>query len=243
VSTSPSAALPVRARNALASLLASALSGAAPPDALVAARRVLSAAPGEVLDAVAGTGARRSIEALIACGVVQPAAGSLTGQEGSIRLVRRGADFESQLAARLEAYLAVATRAPIGASLPTRVAQSRQLFAARLFFEAHEILEAAWTSAGGEERRALQGLIQAAAAWEHWQHGRRSAAARLLFKATVNLEATVEACARLGMGEVRTAADAWRCWLEAAEEARDASQPPLPFAGDDPPPRRGRSVD
>jgi hypothetical protein len=240
VSTSPAAALPVRARNALASLLASVLGESAPLDELAAARRLVSRAPGEVFEPTNGAVTAPSVEALIACGVVQPAADEAAGDLQSLRVVRCQMDFERQLVARLELYFAVAARAPLGTSLPERVAQSRELFAARLFFEAHEILEAAWTSAEGDERRALQGLIQAAAAWEHWRHDRRSAAARLLAKAAANLAAAAGACARLQMGEVRVAVDAWRCWLDPVDGARDAAVPAFPFAGEGAAPRRAR---
>jgi len=41
----------------------------------------------------------------------------------------------------------------------------------RLFFEVHEILEAAWKTAAGDERQALQGVIQIAVAFHHLAHG------------------------------------------------------------------------
>jgi hypothetical protein len=240
MSTSPAAALPVRARNALASLLASVLGESAPRDDLAAARRLLAMIPGEVFEAANGAVAAPSIEALVACGVVQPIPGR-SGDLESLRIVRCRTDFEPQLVERLDLYVALAARTPRGRSLPERVAQSRELFAARLFFEAHEILEAAWTSAEGDERLALQGLIQAAAAWEHWQNDRGSAAARLLAKAAANLEAAAVACARLQMGEVRVAVEAWRCWLDPVDGARDAIVPAFPFAREGAVLRRARS--
>jgi predicted metal-dependent hydrolase len=52
-----------------------------------------------------------------------------------------------------------------------------------LFFEVHELLETIWRAATGNRRRALQGLIRAAAAFVHLEQGNREAAGRLAEKA------------------------------------------------------------
>jgi len=54
------------------------------------------------------------------------------------------------------------------------------LWSERLFFEVHEVLEAAWKTATGAERQALQGVIQIAVAFHHLVHGNRRGARSLL---------------------------------------------------------------
>ena len=46
----------------------------------------------------------------------------------------------------------------------------------RLFFEVHEVLEKVWIGASGDERQALQGVIQIAVAFHHLAHGNRRGA-------------------------------------------------------------------
>jgi hypothetical protein len=52
-----------------------------------------------------------------------------------------------------------------GTARACRVAAA--LWNEQLFFEVHEVLEAEWKSARGDERQALQGLIQVAVAFHH----------------------------------------------------------------------------
>jgi hypothetical protein len=65
------------------------------------------------------------------------------------------------------------------------------------FYEAHETWETLWRSLPmGNNRQALQGLIQTAVALHHWQQGNPVGAKNLLTKAIARLntcEATTEA--------------------------------------------------
>lgn len=88
---------------------------------------------------------------------------------------------------RLRRYLAALEQVPIGSDLPTRLAQARVLFAHALFFEVHEVLEAPWRDAAGDERRVLQGVIQAAVAWHHGARGRSGPALRAASAAAAKL--------------------------------------------------------
>lgn len=54
-------------------------------------------------------------------------------------------------------------------------------------FEAHELLESVWLLATGDTRRLLQGLIQIAVAWHHWQAGNLRGAQGVLARAHANL--------------------------------------------------------
>lgn len=88
---------------------------------------------------------------------------------------------------RSQRYQVALERMPRGGDLPTRLAQARVLFGQHLFFEVHEVLEPAWRAASGDERRFLQGLIQAAVAWHHGARGRRPAAVRTASAAAAKL--------------------------------------------------------
>lgn len=69
---------------------------------------------------------------------------------------------------------------------PLSVAQKDRLRAALArfnggeFFECHEILEAAWLEASGEDKMFLQGLIQVAVSFYHLRRQNLAGASRLL---------------------------------------------------------------
>jgi hypothetical protein len=54
------------------------------------------------------------------------------------------------------------------------------LFDACLFFEVHELLEGFWRAARGDDREALQGLIQVAVGYQHLANGNFAGARALL---------------------------------------------------------------
>ncbi len=54
------------------------------------------------------------------------------------------------------------------------------LFDAHLYFEVHELLEPSWREAEGDEREALQGLIQVAVGYQHLANGNFAGARALL---------------------------------------------------------------
>ncbi|HSF05893.1 MAG TPA: DUF309 domain-containing protein [Methylomirabilota bacterium] len=58
--------------------------------------------------------------------------------------------------------------------------QAAALFDAGLGFEVHELLEPHWARAGGDERSALQGLIQIAVGYQHLANGNLVGARALL---------------------------------------------------------------
>jgi uncharacterized protein len=58
--------------------------------------------------------------------------------------------------------------------------QGLEEFNTERFFEAHEAWEQVWLAAAGTEKRFLQGIIQIAAAFHHYQRGNRRGACSLL---------------------------------------------------------------
>jgi hypothetical protein len=62
------------------------------------------------------------------------------------------------------------------------------LFDAGLGYEVHEMLEPHWRRAEGEEREALQGLIQIAVGYQHLANGNRAGARALLAEGAGRLD-------------------------------------------------------
>ena len=193
MSASPDSAigtfLPLAARNAIVELLLDDLGAAPRPHGPLVARaaRILALAPGTVLAATGDADHRHVVGALRAAGVL--AWSSPDGaDQASIAVVRVAVPWGALAAQRLRAYASALADARHGRDLPSRFAQARALFAARLFFEVHEVLEPPWQSATGREREHLQGVIQAAVAWHHATSGNRAGALRLATSARVKLD-------------------------------------------------------
>jgi len=85
----------------------------------------------------------------------------------------------------------------------------RQHFNARKFFEAHEVWEEIWLVAAEPEKTFLQGLIQLAAAYHHYEHGNPSGAESLLASGIVKLSRFPEHHRGLSIGELRMVAKQW----------------------------------
>ncbi|HZL99840.1 MAG TPA: DUF309 domain-containing protein [Planctomycetota bacterium] len=71
--------------------------------------------------------------------------------------------------------------------LRAALAVAAVLFDAGLPFEVHEILEPHWVAAEGDDRQALQGLIQTAVAYQHLANGNVAGARSLLIEAASRL--------------------------------------------------------
>lgn len=145
-----------------------------------------------------------------------PEAGSLL--DPCARSARRGLPEPALLAAlvdRLRALAEVAAEAEPGEGTGPRVRQALSLIAAGLFFEAHERLEPAWRAAQGDERRVLQGIIQAAAFWHHAHRGGPPAgASRLAAKALARLSGGKAALAGVELSPLIRALLDWQTWLQ-----------------------------
>ena len=91
----------------------------------------------------------------------------------------------------LRASEVLAGRPPITAepSPDETFAAAATLFDAGLHFEVHELLEPHWVRAAGQEREALQGLIQIAVGYQHLADGNVQGARALLAEGTRRLAA------------------------------------------------------
>jgi len=102
------------------------------------------------------------------------------------------------------------------------------------FFEAHEHWESAWLAAQEPEKTFLQGLIQVAASFHHFQRGNRQGTISLQRSALRRLDAYPEAFAGVAVAPFRAAI---RLWLNALETPTHSPLPPFPqlqVAGSEP---------
>jgi hypothetical protein len=93
------------------------------------------------------------------------------------------------------------------------------------FFEAHEHWESVWLAAREPERTFLQGLIQVAAAFHHFQCGNCAGTISLLRSGLRRLDGYPETFAGIALVPLRAAI---RQWLEALETVPQSSPPPHP---------------
>jgi hypothetical protein len=82
-------------------------------------------------------------------------------------------------------------------------------FNSRRFFEAHEVWEEIWLVEAEPEKTFLQGLIQLAAAYHHYERGNPGGAESLLASGIVKLSRFPELHHGLSIGELRAAAKQW----------------------------------
>ncbi len=93
------------------------------------------------------------------------------------------------------------------------------------FFEAHEHWETVWLAAQEPEKTFLQGLIQVAAGFHHFQRGNRAGTISLLRSGLGRLDRYPEAFAGLEVAPLRVAI---RLWLEALEAVPASPLPTFP---------------
>jgi hypothetical protein len=98
-------------------------------------------------------------------------------------------------------------------------------FNSRKFFEAHEVWEEVWLVEAEPEKTFLQGLIQLAAAYHHYQCGNPSGAESLLASGIVKLSRFPELHHGLSIGELRSAA---KQWARSLGEGKDPGSSKLP---------------
>jgi len=78
-----------------------------------------------------------------------------------------------------------------------------ELFNAGRFFECHEAWEQVWNRSHGDEKVAIQGLIQAAVAILHLERGNREGAQSLYAKARAKLDPLGAEFRGIAIGELR----------------------------------------
>ncbi len=93
------------------------------------------------------------------------------------------------------------------------------------FFEAHEHWESVWLAAQEPEKTFLQGLIQVAASFHHFQRGNLARTVSLLRSALRRLEVYPEAFAGVAVDPLRATI---RLWLDALGTPTRSLVPPLP---------------
>lgn len=158
-----------------------------------------------ILDAFEEDDARRTLRALAAFCLdpERPLDEEATARLDRLGWFQRAADGGLRLAGAYRAHGAALGRRvaaaaglfPAGAPPPEErtlaglLARARALAEGGLFFEVHELLEPAWMRADGDERTALQGLIQVAVALHHVENGNRAGARSLLAEGLAKLSA------------------------------------------------------
>jgi len=98
-------------------------------------------------------------------------------------------------------------------------------FDAREFFEAHEAWEELWLRAAEPQKTFLQGIIQLAAAFHHYQRGNSSGAKSLLAAGITKLEGFQPSHCGIDVAALLAAAHAWANGLA---EMRDPGTDKLP---------------
>jgi len=93
------------------------------------------------------------------------------------------------------------------------------------FFEAHEHWESVWLTAQEPERTFLQGLIQVAASFHHFQRGNHAGTISLLRSAMRRLDTYPEGFAGVAVAPLRAAI---RLWLDILDTPNRSPLPPLP---------------
>jgi hypothetical protein len=100
-----------------------------------------------------------------------------------------------------------------------------QCFQCGAFFEAHEHWELIWLTAPEPEKTFLQGLIQVAAAFHHFQRGNCVGTVSLLRGALHRLDLFPEEFRGLAVKPLRTEI---MSWIEALEATPHSSAPAIP---------------
>ena len=98
-----------------------------------------------------------------------------------------------------------------------------KLFNSAEFFEAHEVLEDVWRVAPAEEKKFLQGLIQAAVAFHHHSTGNALGARSLLARARRNLSDFPGEFKGVHLEHLLESLSRWQAALEDGQPV-----PPLP---------------
>jgi predicted metal-dependent hydrolase len=105
------------------------------------------------------------------------------------------------------------------------LSEGLRCFHSGAFFEAHEHWELVWLAAQGPEKTFLQGLIQVAASFHHFQRGNCVGTISLLRSALRRLDKYPEVFAGIVVAPLRVAIHSW---LEALETTPQSSPPPFP---------------
>jgi len=140
-----------------------------------------------------------------------------------VERVRQHATRARGAVARFRARPPVADAGRIAAAIDRAIA----LWNERLFFEVHEVLEAEWTRVGGDERQALQGVIQIGVALHHHAHGNPRGARTLMREGRERLASTGHALPMLDVDALLADTAPWEAALAAGAAELTADPPAL----------------
>ena len=90
------------------------------------------------------------------------------------------------------------------------------LFNREEFYDCHDTIEEIWLQESSDEQPFLQGLIQSAVAFHHYQHGKLGAARSMLSLAIEKLEGFPETHHQLLLKEFLEGLRAWKVGLDQA---------------------------
>lgn len=107
----------------------------------------------------------------------------------------------------------------MSADLPEQYLEGIRLFNAEDFFECHDALEELWSETQGDEKKFLQGLIQAAIALFHFGNENFGGAKKLYASARKNLDPY--GGAYMGIALDAFLADFERCFAELLANTED----------------------
>ena len=91
-----------------------------------------------------------------------------------------------------------------------------ELFNREEFYDCHDTIEEIWLQESNDEQPFLQGLIQAAVAFHHYQHGKLGAARSMLSLAIEKLEGFPETHHQVLLKEFLEGLSAWKTGLDQA---------------------------
>jgi hypothetical protein len=125
------------------------------------------------------------------------------------------------------------------------IAAGVRLIQAREWYEAHEVLEVPWRLASGEEKLAIQALIQAAVSLEHLRRGSPRGAWGQWRKAREKMDVLPAVACGVALSDWRDALADFYAAIDLDERSRRAvaresmaDLPPLPPESDWPLPER-----
>lgn len=122
-------------------------------------------------------------------------------------------------------------RAPVQPGVPADLVLGAALFNAGLYFETHELLETTWRATEGPERDFYHGVVQAAAAFYHWEKQNLHGARTLLAKSLRRLDPYPSPYLGVRLASLRSTLAQWQNYLSAdpGSGVRRPSKPTLRF--------------
>ncbi|MCW5891304.1 MAG: DUF309 domain-containing protein [bacterium] len=130
-------------------------------------------------------------------------------------------------AARAAAARRARPSSPGAGAVDRALDDAAALWAEGLFFEVHEVLEAAWQPLTGDARHGLQGVIQIAVAFHHLRHGNARGARNLLRDGSERLHGAADALPHLDAPALLAGLGPWQVALESGAEPPATPPPPL----------------